>query len=146
LEQFGWDVELTPETRDGGYDILAVSKSVDGSGLRASYIIECKKYRPDRRVGIAVARQLLHVKSERGASHAIIATTSDFTSGVYDFAAQRLDFDPKNAGAVIEWCKMYIGRFRRLTLPKGHISRLCLRVALLIKMQRPDLTRVRPVV
>jgi HJR/Mrr/RecB family endonuclease len=105
LESFGWDIELTPESRDGGYDILAVSKNVDGSNLRASYIVECKKYRADRKVGIAVARQLLYVKAERAASHAIIATTSDFTSGVYEFAANRLDLDPKNADAVIEWCK-----------------------------------------
>ena len=104
LEKFGWEIELTPETRDGGYDILAVSKNVDGSNLRTSFVIECKKYHPERKVGIAVARQLLHVKAERGASHAIIATTSDFTSGVYDFAARRLDFDAKNAAAVIEWC------------------------------------------
>jgi HJR/Mrr/RecB family endonuclease len=105
LEKFGWDIELTPETRDGGYDILAVSKNVHGSGLRMSYIVECKKYRADRKVGIAVARQLLQVKGERGASHAVIATTSDFTSGVYAFAANRLDLDTKNADAVIEWCR-----------------------------------------
>lgn len=101
---------MTPETRDGGYDILAVSKDVDGSKLRTSYIVECKKYRSDRRVGISVVRELLQVKAEKSASHAVIATTSDFTSGVYEFAAKRLDLDAKNANAVIQWCERALKR------------------------------------
>lgn len=105
LEGFGWEVELTPETRDGGYDILAVSKDLGKSGIRTSYLVECKKYRQDRKVGITVARQLLQVKSELRASHAIIATTSDFSVDLYRFASQRLDLDPRNAQAIIDWCK-----------------------------------------
>lgn len=108
MESFGFDVELTPETRDGGCDVLAVSKSVGPGKLRASYVIECKKYREDRKVGVEVARQLLFVKNEKQFAGAIIATTSDFTSGVYDFAARRMDFDVRNAEAVKEWCRQAV--------------------------------------
>lgn len=102
LSRFGWQVELTPESKDGGYDILGVT-NVAG-GIRSSYIVECKKYASANEVGVEVARQLLHVKSEKKVSHAMIVTTSDFTKGVYDFQANRLDFDTRNFDAVVEWC------------------------------------------
>jgi HJR/Mrr/RecB family endonuclease len=110
LKGFGWDVELTPETKDGGYDILAVSKDVDGSGVRTSYIVECKKYGSERKVGVAVARQLLQVKSEVNASHAMLVTTSDFTHGVYEYQRNRLDFDAKNLASITEWCRHHARR------------------------------------
>lgn len=114
---FGWDVELTAETRDGGYDLLAVSNDVDGSGMRASYVIECKKYSRAAKVGVSAVRQLLAVKDELRAAHAILVTTSDFTQGVYQFQADRLDFDARNLEAVIEWCRQYSNK--HFPLPKG---------------------------
>lgn len=107
LVGFGWEVELTAASKDGGYDLFAVSRNTDGSGLRTSYIVECKKYRPDRKVGVEIARQLFHVKSEKNASQAILATTSDFTQGVYDYKVSRLDLETRNFAEIAEWCKSY---------------------------------------
>lgn len=107
LSSFEWDIELTQESSDGGCDIIAVSKDIGNTGIRTSYVIECKKYSPERKVGISVVRQLLHVKTELKASHAILATTSDFTKGVYDYSINRMDFDLKNFEAILEWCKLY---------------------------------------
>jgi hypothetical protein len=106
LAHFGWDIELTPQTKDGGFDILGISKS-NAAGVRTSYIIECKRYIPPRLVGVEVVRQLLHVKQELTVSHAMLVTSSDFTRGVYDFQANRLDFDAKNFDAIRQWCKSY---------------------------------------
>ncbi|WPD23100.1 MAG: pentapeptide repeat-containing protein [Candidatus Electrothrix scaldis] len=38
LSSYGWEVVLTPATKDGGYDLFAITKNK--SGLQASWIIE----------------------------------------------------------------------------------------------------------
>jgi HJR/Mrr/RecB family endonuclease len=103
----GWEVELTPETRDGGYDLFAISKPDELTGVKSSFVIECKRYSIERKVGISTVRQLLHVKDRITASNAMIITSSDFTKGVYDYKAERYDFDTKNFESVINWCNKY---------------------------------------
>src|SRR5262245_40940377 len=60
LASYGWKVDVTKQTRDGGYDIFAVRKDI--SGVESSWIVECKRYRRDRKVGIDVARALYGIK------------------------------------------------------------------------------------
>jgi HJR/Mrr/RecB family endonuclease len=107
LSNYGWRVELTPYSKDGGYDLLCVSKQVSGLGPKLSLVVECKKYRRGNRVGLDVARQLIFVKNDLKAGNAMLVTSSDFTRGVYDFQSNRLDLDLKNFDSVIEWCTNY---------------------------------------
>jgi len=106
LRSHNWEIELTPETRDGGFDILAISRD-NKSGIKTGFIVECKRYSKERKVGIQVARELLQVKNELSIPSAMIVTSSDFTQGVYDYQARRLDFNLKNFEAILEWCKNY---------------------------------------
>lgn len=78
----GYDVELTPATRDGGKDIYAVSKNDFGSFL---YIVECKKYSPTRKVGVNVLRDLYGVLSKERATYGIAVTTSYFSKPAKDY-------------------------------------------------------------
>ena len=111
LSSFGWELELNPYTNpDRGYSIFAIAKDISGSSIRTSYVVECKKYPQDQRIGARVARQLFQVKTELKASHAILATTSDFSKQVYDFQTARYDFDAKNFHAIVAWCKQYTQR------------------------------------
>jgi hypothetical protein len=55
---FGYHVELTGQTRDGGKDIIAV-KNVDSVNLR--YLIECKRPDPGNPVTVSTVRELLGV-------------------------------------------------------------------------------------
>ena len=105
LASFGWEVQLTPETRDGGYDIFAVSRDI--SGLRTSWIIECKKYRRDRKVGVEVARSLYGVKAKLGVGNAMLATTSYFYKGVHEFKRSSYDFELRDYEGVLEWINAY---------------------------------------
>src|SRR6266511_2639144 len=66
LAGLGWEVSLTPATKDGGHDILAVARTPGDVEVRV--IVECKRYRQDRAVGIAVVRELLGVKYFVGAT------------------------------------------------------------------------------
>lgn len=77
FRQSGFVVELTPETRDGGIDIIAVRKDgLVGNGL---YLIECKRYLPHNTVGIGVVQRLLGVVEQHRATKGIVVTTSSFS-------------------------------------------------------------------
>lgn len=86
LADMGYDVELTPETRDGGRDILAVFRLPAGEVLT---IVECKKYREDRKVGVDIVERFLFAIDRRdNASCGLIATTSSFTLDARDMESE----------------------------------------------------------
>lgn len=78
----GYEVTLTPQSKDGGMDIIAVQR--DGIGT-IMVIIECKRYAAGNKVGVEIARGLYGVVEQRRATRGIIATTSFFTRGAVDF-------------------------------------------------------------
>jgi len=50
--QFGFEVELTAQTRDSGRDIIAVRRT----DMLLRFLIECKRYAPERKVDIGIVR------------------------------------------------------------------------------------------
>jgi restriction system protein len=85
LARLGYKITLTPASRDGGKDIYAASRNELGSFL---YIVECKRYDPDNRVGVGLVRQLYGVVQAEKATAGILATTSFFTKGAKEFQRQ----------------------------------------------------------
>lgn len=83
FKQQGYEVELTPETRDGGCDIIA-TKSI--GGIPFMLLVECKRYAKGNPVGVSLVRSLLGVQEDRKANKAILVTTSRFTKEAKDFA------------------------------------------------------------
>ena len=82
LSRQGYEVQLTPPTKDGGFDIFAAHKTTLGSFL---FLVECKRYSETNRVGVEVVRALHGVVQEHGATAGIVATTSFFTTGATAF-------------------------------------------------------------
>lgn len=78
----GFEVTLTPSSRDGGMDVIAVRKNGVGTVM---IIIECKRYAATNKVGVEIVRGLYGVVEQKRATQGIIATTSYFTKGVEDF-------------------------------------------------------------
>jgi len=76
LKDFGFDVKLSPETRDGGKDIYAYIRNQVCSMLM---FVECKKYLPDHHVGIDAVQRLYGVQQSQSANKSMIVTTSFFT-------------------------------------------------------------------
>ena len=76
LSDFGFDVELTPTTRDGGKDIYAYIKNQVCSFLM---FVECKRWTPTQHVGIEVVQRLYGVQQSHNANKSMIVTTSYFT-------------------------------------------------------------------
>lgn len=103
----GWEIQLTPETRDGGYDIYAISNST--LGQRQRWLIECKKNAPENKVGIAVVRALYGARTLIGLedSRLMLATTSVFTRGVEHMANSRYDLFLRDHDDVLNWIHEY---------------------------------------
>lgn len=72
----GFDAVLTQPSADGGADVLLFNHRT--TGLYA--IVECKKYRPDRKVGVETVRALVGAAVQWNVRRACLVTTSDFTS------------------------------------------------------------------
>lgn len=83
FRDLGYETMLTPRTRDGGYDVRAIHRDDIGTYL---YLIECKRYAPDNKVGVEVVRSLYGTAMAEQATYAIIATTSYFSQDAQEWA------------------------------------------------------------
>jgi hypothetical protein len=71
-EQQGYEVKTTPRTADHGVDLVLYK---DGQ----KYVVQCKHYRPDRKVDFAPVQQLLGALHGEKAHRAFFVTNSSFT-------------------------------------------------------------------
>jgi HJR/Mrr/RecB family endonuclease len=105
LAKQGFKVELTPRTKDGGYDIIALLNYKQHNPLK--FLVECKRYN-DKKVGIEVIRSFKHVVDQTNVNRGIIATTSYFTKGALDEQkGYPLLLDYRDKDKVLEWVKGY---------------------------------------
>ncbi|MBM4309236.1 MAG: restriction endonuclease [Deltaproteobacteria bacterium] len=73
---FGYEVELTQQTRDGGIDIIAIRRNE----MQVKFLIECKRPDPGGYVSVRAVRELYGVKTSEGATKGIMVTTTYFSS------------------------------------------------------------------
>lgn len=85
FSDYGFDVELTPATRDGGYDIFATLRNAATSFIA---LIECKRYAPSKPVGVEIVRGLYGVTEREGANQGLVVTSSSFTRGAIEERAR----------------------------------------------------------
>lgn len=105
LANYGWQVDVTKRTRDGGYDIFAIKQDI--SGVASSWIIECKRYRPDHKVGIEIVRALYGVKTDLRVGMSMIATTSFFSKDVTAYKTSRYDLELRDFNGIVDWINEY---------------------------------------
>lgn len=110
LEDLGYeDVLLTPRSRDGGCDVIATRRL---GGFSTVYAFECKRYDPDRPVGVLYARALLgtitHPTSR--AEYGVLVTTSRFTSGAHNFILTEPRLDGRDFDGIVTWLQQGGGR------------------------------------
>jgi HJR/Mrr/RecB family endonuclease len=105
FRDLGYEVILTPQSRDGGFDIKAIKKDSVGVLL---YLIECKRYAPDRPVGIEIVRSLHGVANHERASYGVVATTSRFTRLAKEFATEiEHQMSLRDFNDLTKWLKEY---------------------------------------
>jgi restriction system protein len=105
FDDLGYRVTLTPETRDGGFDMLLEAALPSG---RLLTLVECKKWAPNRPVPIEIVRNLYGVLGFKNATQGLIVTTSRFTSEArsqQDAVKYRLGL--RDFEGISEWLKPY---------------------------------------
>lgn len=106
FSDYGFKVELTPATRDGGYDIFATLHNPTTSFIA---LIECKRYAPTKPVGVEIVRGLYGVTEREGANQGLIVTSSTFTRGAIEEKARigsRMEL--KDYETLTTWLHKYI--------------------------------------
>lgn len=106
---FGYLVELTKQTRDGGRDIIAIKSNE----VSVKYLIECKRPEPGNYVSIAPVRELYGVKTHEGATKAILATTAHFSPDALEFFdTHKWELEPKDYHGIMQWISDYLLGFQ----------------------------------
>ena len=101
---FGYEVELTKQTRDGGKDIIAVG----GRETSNRYLIECKRPDPPTKIDVRPVRELLGVKQDDPATKAILVTTSWFTEDARQIEERnRWSLELRDYDGLMVWLKTY---------------------------------------
>jgi len=102
---FGYEVELTQPTRDGGRDVIAIRHGE----VQVKYLIECKRPDPGKKIGVRPVRELLGTKTDEKASKAILATTAFFTrDALLFFERNKWDLEPKDFHGLQSWIDTYL--------------------------------------
>jgi HJR/Mrr/RecB family endonuclease len=106
FQGFGAEVELTQQTRDSGFDVGAVFEIGDA---HFRVLIEAKKWRESRKVGIGTVDRLIGVKQRLKADRVVLATTSSFSSIAQTAAAQlHTEIELVDRSGVVKWIERYM--------------------------------------
>lgn len=101
---FGYEVELTQQTRDGGRDIIAIKQSETTN----KYLIECKRPDIGNNIGIRPVRELFGVKQDEKATKAILATTSYFSKDALQFFERnKWELEYSDFDGIMNWISLY---------------------------------------
>ena len=79
----GLTAEVTGGTGDEGVDIIAYDNTPVTGGMS---LIQCKRYSPDKKVGVAEVRELYGTMQEKQSAKGVLVTSSTFTAGALKFA------------------------------------------------------------
>lgn len=100
LRHFGYDVELTRATKDGGIDVIAIRK--DSHFGVHKYLLQAKRY--NNAVEVSPVRELLFLQNEHMATKSCLATTATFTKGAWELAAKhRWHLELKDRDGIMQW-------------------------------------------
>jgi RNA polymerase sigma factor (sigma-70 family) len=107
MKDMGYDVHLTPPTRDGGRDIIAVLNVPSNDQIVT--IVECKRHRVDRPVGIDIVRSFLYTLREQDKANAgWIVTTSNFSQDALNKQKEyKWLLSLKDNRNLAAWCSNY---------------------------------------
>ncbi len=120
FRKFGYEIELTKRTRDGGKDIIALRKS--GEAVTERLLIECKHWQS--KIDVKPIRNLIGVAVTQDdlPTGIILATTSTFTKDAKELKLNStisIELDLKDYNDVLNW----IGDYNALQLTPTEIER-----------------------
>jgi len=105
LDDLGMEVELTQATHDGGRDILAHYDTPVGKIL---CLVDAKKNRKDRTVGVGLIRQLYGTLNHYKANSAMMVTTSTYSPFARSFQEEhKYELNLREYSDVVKWIDGY---------------------------------------
>ncbi len=105
LAGMGYEVQLTPATRDGGKDILAYLTT---PAEKLLCLVEVKKFRRDRTVGVELVRTLYGTFCDHQANSAMLVTTSSFSQDAHTFQRRHaFQLSLHDYGNVASWIQRH---------------------------------------
>jgi HJR/Mrr/RecB family endonuclease len=108
LEDQGWQVQITPASHDGGTDIYA---QYNLGATQVLCLVDAKRYRQDRRVGVEIVRALYGTLKLSNATHGMIVTTSAFTSAAKELQRKHAyELALHDYLTLMQWIQRYRGR------------------------------------
>ncbi len=103
LHSKGFEVNISQKTRDGGYDILAITKQ---GGIPFKMLVECKRYK--NTVGVGIVRSFCDVIETEKANKGILVTTSYFSKPAVERKSKKGELlDLVNRDGLIDWIAEY---------------------------------------
>lgn len=103
--KFKLQTTLTKKTRDGGIDILAFE---DNMFSKNSYVIECKRYAPHKKVSIDIVQRLYGIKQSNRLTKAFLVTSSSFTKPAREWANQHCwELELKDFNDIVKWLNAF---------------------------------------
>lgn len=104
LESFGLRVQMTKKSWDDGVDVIAFEQSSIPC-VSTKFVVQCKRFAAHRPVDVDIVRSLWGVRDAERADHAILATTSYFSTGALRFCKKPavLNMHLKDFDAIKEW-------------------------------------------
>lgn len=108
----GWKAETTQAVNDGGLDIRMTSPE------GVSYIAECKCFDPSHHVGRPVIQKLHGASAIEQAQGMMVITTSTFTKGAMDYAAD-VGVDLVDGPRLMKLCNQAWGGGKKVTVPES---------------------------
>jgi restriction system protein len=106
LDRLGFDVVLTPPSKDGGKDVIA---SCVLSGHQHTYIVEIKHWRSGKLVGDNEVNEFIQVVTSENRTHGLFISSSGFNSSVVerllDIRKSKVTLDGE--AKIVALCKSY---------------------------------------
>ena len=117
LEEFNFEVELTPGSKDGGKDIILICRNNDS---RKSYIIEVKHWRSGHRVGQSFVKDFFNViineKHDKGLYLSTYGYTDNAFEALTEVERKKVRFGEKEK--IISLCKFYTKKRSGIWIPE----------------------------
>jgi cold shock CspA family protein len=120
----GFDVELTPGSKDGGKDVIVSYSAANGESK--SYFVEIKHWRSGRRVGIESVIEFLHVIARENKTGGILLATHGFAKNaietITEIYRKKISFGTNEK--VVGLCRNYVKASEGIWYPPEHLDKV----------------------
>ena len=103
IQKLGFDdVDVTPQSNDGGRDVIA-TRTVNG--IKMLFAFECKRYAESRTIGPSIMRSLIGTVNQKDtqANMGVLVTTSSFTPKSRTMIASEAAIDGRDFNDLVDW-------------------------------------------